>query len=172
MANLIESYEIQMVEPGCSVGTGRWGALVTLPNDISAVFPYLNAVLPKASYDHENKTIIWTEPQQAYALRPCEIRIARVSDPEQARAAASELAARINKIWQDRESITPSTKQKRPPPVMEIYKLLPRTNCRQCGYATCMAYAAALSQGATTLEQCAPLLPADKDRLQKLITSV
>ena len=100
MANLIESYEIRMVEPGCSVGTGRWGVLVTLPNDISAVFPYLNAVLPKASYDHENKNIIWTEPTQSYALRPYEIRIARVSDPEQARATVSEASrTATTSVW-------------------------------------------------------------------------
>ncbi|MDD4859059.1 MAG: (Fe-S)-binding protein [Dehalococcoidales bacterium] len=171
MPDLIEKYEIQMAEPGCSVGTGRWGVLVTLPNDISAVFPYLNAVLPKASYDHENQTITWTEPEQAYALRPTEMRISRVTDPAQGRAAVAELVARINRIWNERGTITPSTKQRKPPPVMEIFKLLPRTNCRQCGYATCMAFAAALSQGAAKLEQCPPLMPEAQEKLRILLAS-
>jgi 4Fe-4S ferredoxin len=40
---------------------------------------------------------------------------------------------------------------------MEILKLLPMTNCKACGYATCMAYAAALREGEISLEDCPPL---------------
>ena len=31
------------------------------------------------------------------------------------------------------------------------------TNCKACGYATCMAYAAALREGEIRLEDCPPL---------------
>jgi ArsR family metal-binding transcriptional regulator len=41
--------------------------------------------------------------------------------------------------------------------VMEILKLLPMTNCKACGYAACMAYAAALREGEIRLEDCPPL---------------
>ena len=41
--------------------------------------------------------------------------------------------------------------------VMEILKLLPLTNCKACGYATCMAYAAALREGEISLQDCPPL---------------
>jgi 4Fe-4S ferredoxin len=40
---------------------------------------------------------------------------------------------------------------------MEILKLMPKTNCKACGYATCMAYAAALREGEVRLEDCPPL---------------
>jgi len=40
---------------------------------------------------------------------------------------------------------------------MEILKLLPLTNCKICGYTTCMAYAAALREGEISLEACQPL---------------
>jgi CO dehydrogenase/acetyl-CoA synthase gamma subunit (corrinoid Fe-S protein) len=40
---------------------------------------------------------------------------------------------------------------------MEILKLLPMTNCKACGYPTCMAYAAALREGEIRLEDCPPL---------------
>ena len=39
---------------------------------------------------------------------------------------------------------------------MEILKLLPMTNCKACGYATCMAYAAALREGEISLNDCMP----------------
>lgn len=170
MDKLIEDYEMELAEPGCSIGTGRYGVLVTLSNDISAVFPYLNAVLPKAIYDHENKVLTWLELERSFALRPYEIRVSRVHDREHARQVVREIIERTNRVWQERETITPRFTEKKPLPVMVVFKLLPRTNCRQCGYATCMAYAAALSQGGAKPEQCPPLSPAAKTRLEELIS--
>ena len=91
MGNLIESYEIKLVEPGCAPGSGRWGVSVTLPGDISAVFPYLNAVFTNTMYDHANQILIIREQNQAYALRPDEVRIARTEDPAHARQITAEL---------------------------------------------------------------------------------
>ena len=41
--------------------------------------------------------------------------------------------------------------------IMEILKLLPLTNCKLCGYATCMAYAAALREGEISPNDCSSL---------------
>ncbi|MDI6907037.1 MAG: acetyl-CoA decarbonylase/synthase complex subunit gamma [Thermoanaerobacterales bacterium] len=38
---------------------------------------------------------------------------------------------------------------------LQIFKLLPKTNCRDCGFATCMAFAMALAAGKASLEACA-----------------
>jgi len=35
-----------------------------------------------------------------------------------------------------------------------ILRLLPGTNCRECGFATCLAFAAALSRGHTAVSRC------------------
>ncbi|BDC36066.1 (Fe-S)-binding protein [Candidatus Methanoliparum sp. LAM-1] len=40
---------------------------------------------------------------------------------------------------------------------MEIYKLLPQTNCKECGEETCMAFAFKLLNKGTTLDKCTPL---------------
>ena len=162
MDKLIENYDFELAEPACRVGGSRFGALVSLPNDISAVFPYLNAVVDRARYDHENQTLIWDVPNQIYAFRPHEIRIAEVQDLQDARKIVGELVGRLNNIWQERDTITPNLTERKPPPVINIFKLLPGTNCKQCGYPTCMAFAAALSQGAAKLEQCPPLLVAER----------
>ncbi len=151
---LIEDYEIQLVEPGCTPGAGRWGVQVNLPSDISAVFPYLNALFDNVWYDHENQIFILREQNQAYAFRPNEIRIARTDDPSHAKQITAELVDRVNHIWQERDNITPRFTEKRLPAVIDIFKLLPRTNCKQCGYLTCLAYAADLRQGAVQLEDC------------------
>ena len=40
---------------------------------------------------------------------------------------------------------------------MELYKFLPKTNCKKCGN-TCMAFALDLLQGKVKVEDCPPLL--------------
>ncbi len=37
---------------------------------------------------------------------------------------------------------------------LEIYKLLPKTNCKKCGFPTCLAFAMALAAKKASLEQC------------------
>ena len=37
---------------------------------------------------------------------------------------------------------------------MEIYKLLPRKNCKECGFPTCLAFAMKLAQGNVEAEKC------------------
>ena len=37
---------------------------------------------------------------------------------------------------------------------LEIYKLLPRTNCKDCGVPTCLAFAMQLAQKKTSLDKC------------------
>ncbi|MBI4982618.1 MAG: acetyl-CoA decarbonylase/synthase complex subunit gamma [Candidatus Omnitrophica bacterium] len=37
---------------------------------------------------------------------------------------------------------------------LDIYKLLPKTNCRECGFATCLAFAMQLAKKVVSLEKC------------------
>ena len=175
MDKLIEGYEIKLVEPECVPGSGRWSVQLNLRSDISAVFPYLNAVMDNARYDHQNRVLILRESNQAYAFRPSEIRIARASDQLQAQHIAAELVEKVNHIWQERDKITPRLTERKIPAIMDIFKLLPRTNCRQCSYATCMAYAADLSRGTTQIDECPPLAGAkyaeNREKLLALISS-
>jgi len=45
---------------------------------------------------------------------------------------------------------------------LDIYKLLPKTNCRQCGFATCLAFAMQLAKKAVTIEKCPFISPEAK----------
>jgi len=48
-------------------------------------------------------------------------------------------------------------------------KLLPRTNCKECGVPTCMAFAAKLSEGKAALDECPALSEDDyAEQLQAL----
>ena len=42
---------------------------------------------------------------------------------------------------------------------LQIFKMLPKTNCKDCGYPTCMAYALQLAVGKASLDACPHLAP-------------
>ena len=37
---------------------------------------------------------------------------------------------------------------------LQIYKMLPQTNCKECGFPTCLAFAMKLAQKGTELSNC------------------
>jgi acetyl-CoA decarbonylase/synthase complex subunit gamma len=45
---------------------------------------------------------------------------------------------------------------------MEIYRLLPGTNCKECGDVTCMAFASSMIERDKVVEDCSPLFAEDK----------
>ncbi len=56
---------------------------------------------------------------------------------------------------------------------IDVYTLLPRTNCKECGEANCMAFAAKLVSREISLEDCPPLLKTEYEeeykKLQELL---
>ncbi len=49
---------------------------------------------------------------------------------------------------------------------LDIYKLLPKTNCKECGYATCLAFAMALAQKKVSLDKCPHVTAQAKEALE------
>ncbi|MDP3731680.1 MAG: acetyl-CoA decarbonylase/synthase complex subunit gamma [Candidatus Omnitrophota bacterium] len=47
---------------------------------------------------------------------------------------------------------------------LDIYKLLPKTNCRECGFVTCLAFAMQLAKKAVSIDKC-PYLSADAKKV-------
>ncbi|MFH1381398.1 MAG: (Fe-S)-binding protein [Chloroflexota bacterium] len=156
-SKLITDYRFELVEDHHHPGSGNYGVRITSPVDISASFPYLNAVLDDTIYDHENSILIGVNNRRRYAFRPNEIQVGMVNEPSEASSIADEVVELVNRVWREHELITPNLKERSLPTVYDIYKLLPRTNCKECGYATCLAYAADLRNGVVSLEKC-PLL--------------
>ncbi|MCM8757968.1 MAG: acetyl-CoA decarbonylase/synthase complex subunit gamma [Candidatus Omnitrophica bacterium] len=50
---------------------------------------------------------------------------------------------------------------------LEIYKLLPKTNCRQCGFPTCLAFAMQLAKKAVSIDKCPFLSEEAKKTLEE-----
>ena len=154
---LIHGYHLELSEIRCHPGTAAWTASAVLDDPIGAVLPYLNSELEGADYFQDLETLIWKNEGRKYAFRSREIGTAPVEDREEARRLMDDIVDVVNTIWKRRTDIKPSFSRKRLPGLMDIYRLLPATNCKQCGYPSCMAYAAQLREGNAELSQCPDL---------------
>lgn len=53
---------------------------------------------------------------------------------------------------------------------IEIFKLLPKTNCKKCGFPTCLAFAMKVAQGQAQIEQCPDISEEVKEKLKEAST--
>jgi ArsR family metal-binding transcriptional regulator len=133
-------------------------AIATFTIDISPAFPYVNAELGGWDYDQTNQTLLLKLSDGKWiTLHSHKIAIRGARDIEEAHALLEWIKGQINEVYERREEITPRYTGQAGLKIMEILKLLPMTNCKACGYATCMAYAAALREGEISLNDCPPL---------------
>ncbi|MHC1567058.1 MAG: (Fe-S)-binding protein [Candidatus Syntropharchaeia archaeon] len=56
------------------------------------------------------------------------------------------------------------------PNPMEIYKFLPKTNCKECGESTCMAFAVKLLSAQVKIEDCTQLSEEDIEKIRKIVS--
>ena len=151
---LIQSFDITLATPDCFPGAEWYRAVVHLDDEITEVLPYLNAELKGCDYDHSAKILLWMSGNKKYAFRPCEIVVAPVEGREEAQKLVNNIISIVNDIWIRRNQIEPNFEGKKPPPkVLDIYKILPKTNCRECGF-TCMAFANAVRGDLTKSSLC------------------
>ena len=151
---LIANFDFHLTSPGCHPGADRWSIKLTTDSDISEALPLLNAELEGASYDHKVPCLIWKNEGKKFAFRAREITIAPLEDREEALSMCEEAVDIVNRTWRRREGIKPDYSRVELPSLMEIYKALPKTNCGECGYPTCMAYAADYRSGKAEAAAC------------------
>jgi ArsR family metal-binding transcriptional regulator len=154
---LIENYNLEVFTPPCDPGAERYAARARLTADISEVLPYLNATLRGAIYHPGANALTWKKSGHNIAFHAYEIATSNVEDRNGAEKEIRGLIDLVNRTWNQRAEITPdSTTRQRPTP-MAIYKLLPNTNCKQCGDPTCYSFALKLAASQKKLADC-PML--------------
>lgn len=93
----------------------------------------------------------------AIAIRPREIAISNLRDKDAAATEVQRVVDIVNRTWERRAEIAPSVEMRQRLKPMEVYKLLPATNCKACGQPTCFTFALKVTAGELDPEQCPPL---------------
>ena len=125
---------------------------------IDGVLPLLNAILPNVvSYHPFAGTMTLRRRPGLITIYPRQVMITQVADVEEGLVLLAAMRDLLNQTWARRDEIQPRTEGRNVPRPLDVYELLPRTNCRACGEATCMAFAFGLLESRHRPEECPPL---------------
>jgi len=140
-----------LAEPGKIIVIGK-------PNrSLEEVIPYLATLPSIIAYNPQTRTLTFRRPRGFMTISPEKIYITQVTDVQEGLELFEALKDAVNAVWEKREQLVAVTKPKSTPRHLDIWELLPRSNCRQCGEATCLAFAVALIQQKRSLTECSPL---------------
>ena len=167
---LLKNYSKEIFRPECNPGFESVHCIAHLDQEISEVLPYLNAVLGGFEYLKDPPVVIFRPQGKLITVHGDKIAINALRDEAEADKILGWLQREINDAWESRDNIQPSYEGAPKPKVIEILKLLPRTNCRDCGMPTCMVFAARMTEGAKGPEDCPPLGADDKQRLEEYMS--
>jgi ArsR family metal-binding transcriptional regulator len=173
---LIESFELEIAVSTHSDEEFEYEAIAHLDVDIREVLPYLNATLSRAIYQPARPSLAWRNKGHNIGFWPDRIAADDLESREHAREVIQSLVDLVNETWERRADIEPdATMHERRQP-LELYRLLPRTNCKRCGEETCFAFSLKLAAGTAEPEGCLPLyedsdLTGQRDQLEKLLAT-
>lgn len=143
-----------LAEPGKLIVIGRPSC------SLEEVIPYLATLPGVISYNPDQCTLTFRRRPGFLTLQREEVYITQVKDVQEGLELLAALKDSVNAVWEHRQELVAITTAKRSPRPLDIWSLLPQTNCRQCGEMTCMAFAVGLLQQSRTLKEC-PVLDAD-----------
>lgn len=161
---------MQISRPECIPSSQSIHCIAHLDQDISEALPYLNAVLGGFEYFNEPPTVMFKIHGKLITVHPMKIAINALKDEEEAKKILEWLKKEINEAWEKRNKIEPRYEGTPKPKILEILKLLPRNNCRECGQPTCMVFATLVAEGAKGHEDCPPLIEENKRKLQEYMS--
>ena len=154
---LLRDYTLRIVLSDCNPSSQKVNAIADLSEDISEILPYLNSVLKGLQYNGEERILTVKRGGHLISFRPREIAITKLEDEDEARTVVEELKQIINQTFTSREQIRPTYASRPTPRPLDIFKLLPGKNCKECGEAACLTFALRLINDEMKLRQC-PLL--------------
>ncbi len=152
---------IMVLQP-CVADASKIRITAHVDGDLAPVLPYLNAVVPAASFTPASSTLTYHDGHRMVALYPGRITIAKADDIVDAWLALERIRGLVETTWANRAAIVPLYETRKRPPAIEIWRRLPGTNCGACGERTCLAFAARLWSGRARLGDCAPILLPDQ----------
>ena len=161
-----------MVLGPCVADETRVRIIAHIAGDLTEVFPYLNAEMRQGRYNRNAPNFTFMDQYRMVALYSRRITIAKADEIVDVWRVLEALRCRTNDVWTRRVEISPSFEMREKPPALEIYKRLPKTNCRACGKATCLAFAVKLWMGEAELDQCEPVWSGTHTHLKEALLEI
>jgi len=156
----------------CHKPRGCYIAIVPLKDGVKELIPYFKPQVKALFYDAENLLIFkWLFREKFYkvSLSDRELKFGIVSDRDEAKEVLSALIDYLKGLEEKAIDIQPDYRPIKRPPALEIYKFLPKTNCKACGELTCLAFATKISIAEAEPEECPYLAGEALTSLRRLL---
>lgn len=164
---LLNTYKLEIFNSECMPGAMTVHCFAHLDQDVSCALPYLNTVLGGSTYITEPPSVTFKVQGKLITVHGQKIAVNALKDEPEARKIVEWLKREINEAWQQREDIEPSYEGMPQPQVIEILRLLPKTNCRECGLPTCLVFATRIAEGSMGVSDCVTIGEHEKEELSR-----
>ncbi len=152
-----QGYSYCLINIECLPSSSNYNILMDLDEPIEDVFPQLAACLPGCTYIHGAGVMQVMDAGHIIAIHPSRLTITDIGGLDEAAEICRRYYRKICDVRERKDSITPVYEKRPLLSVIEILKLLPRTNCGACDAPSCMAFAAKVFRRECAISKCAPL---------------
>jgi ArsR family metal-binding transcriptional regulator len=165
---LLNSYKITRILP-CIADPEKIRVIAELSDEIHEAFPYLNAVIKGCIFNHPALTLTIRNEEKLITLHTKHVTLTLIEDEKEAQEILDWLKDTINETFQKRDQIEPDYSEGGQLKPSDIQKLLPGTNCKECGFRSCLAFAFKLVDQKIEIEKCLPLFSSDLFREKRKV---
>jgi ArsR family metal-binding transcriptional regulator len=156
-AMYLESIALSKTLP-CLAEPGKIIVVGCPSRPLNEVLPYLATLPSVIAFNPATLSLTLRRRPGLITLEPERASITQVPDIEEGVHLLSVLCEAINATWEHRHELVAVTASRSAPRPLDVWEMLPRTNCGRCGEATCMAFAFGLLQGSRRILECQPVV--------------
>ncbi len=156
--NLVEKIEIKKIS-ACTADSMRIKFIAQADKPLGDILPILYLYIPNANYSEKLGCLTYTYQMHLITIFSTgKISMTYVKDENEAEQLMKEVKNLINRAiiyfrnyGKPDEKLLNIKKQINP---IQIYKILPKTNCKKCGEESCYAFSVKLFSGKKNLRDC------------------
>ncbi len=167
---LLNTYTKEIFRSKCMPGAQSIHCYANLDEDIEEALPFLNAELGGDSYTLDPPSVTFKVHGKLITVHPRKIAVNALKDKPEAEKILSWLKREINDVWARRHEIKPSYESAPKPIILEIFKLLPKSNCGECREPTCLVFATRVAEGVKDQDDCPSLESQNRKKLMEYLS--
>ncbi len=168
---LLNSWKITRTLP-CIADPEKIRVIAEVSEEIHEIFPYLNAVIKGCIYNHPALTLTIRNEEKLITLHAKHVTLTLIEDEKEAREILDRMKDLINQTYQNRDQIEPNYSEGDQLKPSDIQKLLPGTNCKECGFRSCLAFAFKLVDQKIEIAKCTPLFSVQFKEKRKVLLEI
>ncbi len=154
----LQVVELRQLLP-CIADASKFRIIARFEPPLGGALKLLEPLFPRARYSDKIGALIIQKGNILITIYAAgNVTMTMIKSGEEARETMDDLKKTINEAIA--KGVTPVPREKVKVDHAEIYKYLPKTDCRVCEEQSCYAFAIKLVARETVLEKCTPLLEA------------